>query len=251
MPNHVTSRCTITGPADEIARFRGMMIVTKMEERGELWPADRQPKPHTEFDFDAIIPMPQSLRDVVEGTAAKEGMALIAARGDRGAPFATLGLYDAQIARIREDAGLESDANISDVAAAFLEKNPQWETEGRARMAALLETGFSSWYPWSIENWGTKWGAYGFHAASDDPLIFEFQTAWNFPTPVFEKLAQEFPTLTFDCVCFDEGWNFAGIGAFGATGEPFQIVKATDELYETVYGRKPEPDDEDETESAA
>jgi hypothetical protein len=52
-----------------------------------------------------------------------------------------------------------------------------------------------------------------------------------------------FPTLCFECVCFDEGWHFAGVGRFN--GSPrFEIVHATDHLFEAVYGFAPEYDDE-------
>lgn len=246
MPNHVTSRCVITGPAADVARFRERMIVTKMEEPQESWRADRKPQPYTTFDFDAIIPMPEVLRRAEDSTAAEEGMALITARGERGAPFATYGLYDARIAWIRAEAGLPANTAISAVAAAFLKKHPRWEEAGKARMQALTETGFASWYPWSIANWGTKWGAYSFSLVADEPLSIKFDTAWNFPTPVFEALTVAFPTLTFDCICFDEGWNFAGEGVFAAAGTTFRKVKATDAMYERVYLRKPERDEDDD-----
>ena len=54
------------------------------------------------------------------------------------------------------------------------------------------------------------------------------------------------------CACYDECGNFAGFGAFN--GEPaFEIVEATDELYELVHGVKPERDEdaEDDPERAA
>lgn len=248
MPNHVTSRCVITGPAADVARFRERMIVTKMEEPEEWWRADRKPQPYTTFDFDAIIPMPEVLRRAEDSTAAEEGMAMITARGERGAPFATYGLYAARIAWIRAEAGLPVDAAISAVAAAFLEKYPRWEEAGKARMQALAETGFVSWYPWSIANWGTKWGAYSFSLVADDPLTIKFDTAWSFPTPVFEALITAFPTLQFDCICFDEGWNFAAEGVFAATGMTFQNVPATEEMYARVYQR-PYVRDEDEDEA--
>jgi hypothetical protein len=236
----------VTGPAADVARFREQMIVTKMEEPETHWRADRKPEPYTTFDFNGVIPMPECLREAEESTAAEEGMALIAARGDRGAPFATLGLYQARIDYIRSEAGLAPDAAISDVAAAFLAKNPRWEEAGKARLLALAETGFVSWYPWAISNWGTKWGAYSFSLVADEPLTIKFDTAWGFPTPVFKALIIAFPTLTFDCVCFDEGWNFAGEGVFAADVTTFREVKATDAMYERVYLRKPERDEDDE-----
>ena len=247
MPNHVTSRCTITGPADEVARFRSTAIVTKLEKREPYWAADRQPKEYTTFDFDAVIPMPPILERVEASSAAEEGMALIQARGDRSAPFSSLGLYDARIQWIRDEAGLGCRAHIADVAAAFLEKHPHWEAQGKLRMQALLETGYANWYSWAIDHWGTKWGAYSFAVEADEPLTIRFDTAWSFPTPIFAKLVDQYPTLRFDCICFDEGWNFAGQGVFAADAATFTEVKATDELYEAVYGRKaPKDDDEDE-----
>jgi hypothetical protein len=78
---------------------------------------------------------------------------------------------------------------------------------------------------------------------------FRFDTAWDFPTPIFEKLAEMFPTLCFECVCCEEMSNFAGRGAFN--GEPpFQIMEASDELFEKVYEYKPEWDYEPSDEPA-
>lgn len=246
MPNHVTSRVIVTGPSAEVARFQERFIVTKMEKREPYWAKARQPQPYTTFDFGAIIPMPAALEGAEESSHAEIGMAMITARGSSGAPFANYGLYDAQIQHIREATGLPARTGISEVAAAYLAANPDVEDASRKRMIALAKTGFASWYPWAIVNWGTKWGAYSFALESSDPLTVKFETAWAFPTPVFEALVAEFPTLTFDCICFDEGWNFAGVGTFGATGEPFAEVKATDELYEQVYGRKPERDEDED-----
>jgi hypothetical protein len=142
------------------------------------------------------------------------------------------------------------DAPIRDVAAAYLSKNPEYETAGRLRLQAILETGFASWYPWNIENWGTKWNSYSFRHVADEPLEFIFETAWGFPEPVFLAIAREYPTLHFKCLTFDEGWNFGGAGYFNPpAGEPaWAQCTATDELYERVYGEKyvREPDDEED-----
>jgi len=54
--------------------------------------------------------------------------------------------------------------------------------------------------------------------------------------------------LTFDIKAFDEGWNFACVGQFNGRND-FTEVKATDELYEAVYGEKYVREDEETTES--
>lgn len=54
------------------------------------------------------------------------------------------------------------------------------------------------WEGWAVENWGTKWNARDVDVRVDPHNIwFQFSTAWAFPTPVFEALAAEFPTLVF------------------------------------------------------
>jgi hypothetical protein len=60
----------------------------------------------------------------------------------------------------------------------------------------------------------------------------------RFPTPIFEKLAEMFSTLRFDCACFDEMWNFVGQGAFNGD-PPFGFSEPTDEFVKAVYGEKP------------
>lgn len=119
---------------------------------------------------------------------------------------------------------------------------------------AFAETGFTNWYDWACEKWGTKWGAYDFEERTrgDDHYVFKFETAWSFPTPIFEKLHELYPELTFDLASYDEGDNFACVGQFGGRND-FRHVDATDKMYERVYGKKPPQYDEngDEIESSA
>ena len=180
---------------------------------------------------------------------AKEGLSLIIARGSTPPPFSKLDLYEADIARIRREAALAPDAGIREVAAAYLAKRPDVEAAGQKRLRALAGTGWADWYGWSIANWGTKWGAYRYAEVSAEPFVFRFETAWSFPAPIFERLAAMFPALAFECVCYDEGSNFAGDGWFNPPEgcARFTICDATNELYERAHGR-PRPDDEDEDE---
>lgn len=247
MPNHVTTRCIVTGTPTEVARFKQMMIVEKVEERGEHWPAERQPEAYTEFDFGAIIPMPNILVGSQSGSRAEFGSILYEIANAN--QFSGLGrgitLHPHELAVI--DAIEVGSPDFTKKARAHLAANPDIAAAGRVRLQAMAETGYSDWYPWSIDNWGTKWGAYQFASVAEDSARFEFtfQTAWSFPTPIFEALEQEFPSLDFECLTFDEGSNFAGRGHFGSSdGERFAICDTTDELYELVYGHAPERDEE-------
>lgn len=234
MPNHVTTRCTVTGPATDVAAFRAKMFVPQPENDRVI------------FDFRSIIPMPAILADIEESNVSENGAELIMLRAKSGAPFATGGMYEFEVERIRKDVGMLRDP-IQDVARAYLAKHPEYEAAGLKRLQAITETGFCSWYPWSIEKWGTKWNAYDFSIETEEPLQFKFDTAWSFPTPVFTELAKAFPAIKLHCFTYDEGGNFAGRGFFNPSpsDEPFSTCDATDELYEIVYGHKPERDEDD------
>ena len=69
--------------------------------------------------------------------------------------------------------------------------------------AALKEIGHDSWYDWSTQNWGTKWPACGVRIESTDledgSLELSFRTAWSAPHPIFHKLHEMFPHLSFQC----------------------------------------------------
>jgi hypothetical protein len=118
-----------------------------------------------------------------------------------------------EIRYLREELGMP-DGSISELATAYLAKHPKCETAGRSKLRAILETGYPGWYSWCVANWGTKWNSYCFQLLNDDPLEFVFETAWDFPEPVFVGLAQAFPTLHFRCQVTEEIGQFAGDGYF-------------------------------------
>jgi hypothetical protein len=255
MPNHVTTRCMVTGPTPDIAAFRKQMII--WDERSELHLQlgfDRLPAEliagieesivsiaanykngHTRFDFEKIIPAPAILNQVVESTSSELGTWLMILRGER-APFMPISIDDASIRWVRADVGM-LDAPMHEVAAAFLQKHPDYEAAGRLRLQALVATGSPGWHSWNIANWGTNGNAYSFRLVSDDPLEFAFNTAWDFPWPVFEALARKFSNLQFKCLTFDESGSFGGEGCFNPINgeQPYQLCEATDELFGRVY----------------
>ncbi|MER9937434.1 hypothetical protein [Mesorhizobium sp. M0088] len=232
MPNHVTTRCTIIGPAEDIAAFHAAMIRTN--EKGETF-----------LDFEQIIPMPASAGDVVEDGLSPDILAIMARSSSIVDIWNRLRKHDTNgfLGEWKGYVGFE-DGEIEE----RLERlYPGCLDRARKMALCIGETGHKSWYDWSIANWGTKWNSYDFELVSEDPFQFLFQTAWSFPEPVFVALAKRYPTLQFECLSFDEGWNFAATGFFNPTdGKPdWKICDATDALYEQVYGEKyvREPDE--------
>lgn len=239
MPNHVTSRIIVTGNADDMIEFKALLI-KKTAEDGRL-----------EFDFNGIIPMSASIKGVESSSAAEMGFEILTGHAPQerisGALSIALGLppKPSLLDRYRaEDPSIQTLDDLKNWAAVH---HPEWLEKGAAMKRAFDETGYYSWYDWSIANWGTKWNAYSFHLASDALTRIEFtmDTAWSFPKPVFEALAGRFPALTFECGCYDEGGSFSGRGYFNGPAD-FEAHQANDEDYTWVYGQPPERYDDEE-----
>lgn len=67
----------------------------------------------------------------------------------------------------------------------------------------------SDWYNWNIAYWGTKWDACDVETFDvDGRLVFEFNTAWSPPEPVYKALSEKLPTKNLLIVFEEEqGWG--------------------------------------------
>ena len=62
---------------------------------------------------------------------------------------------------------------------------------GRVYINNILKYGYTSWYDWSIEHWGTKWNAYDQQIIKGKTWVkFIFSTAWSMPLPIYKKLEE-------------------------------------------------------------
>lgn len=228
MPNHVTTLCYVTGPEDDIARFRAECIR----------PDDGVGEPT--LDFNAIIPRPAILDETVSGSRSHLG-------------FEALGLQTSSILRRTPDDLLNRQTVAREhLALATDEERDLTVAETLKSIEAILRTGHPDWYEWSIANWGTKWGAYSYSDDIEVPtghpgqFAFRFCTAWSFPEPIFEALAEKYRTLVFEATSFDDGWNFALRATFCAEGSTVQNVGAEPGIYEEVFGFPPDVPEEEE-----
>lgn len=66
-------------------------------------------------------------------------------------------------------------------------------------------------YTWENQHWGCKWGGSEVdRACAHDYLQYSFSTPWGAPTDLFDKVAKDWPTLTFSLVFEEPGMGFAG-----------------------------------------
>jgi hypothetical protein len=95
---------------------------------------------------------------------------------------------------------------------------------------------------WAVENWGTKWDAQNLMLRRGEPgrVGFQFDTAWDFPFPVFDALADEFPTLVFRGSAIEDNKAFAYRGHFNGPDDWDEVDP------ETFWGDDDHQDDEEE-----
>jgi hypothetical protein len=133
------------------------------------------------FDFNRLIPMPDLLKHTGDGSCTIDGQVHTA-------------WYVVNPA--------ERDPRKTIVRAFTPEEQAQ-----------LKEIGHNSWYYWSIENWGTKWNACQVHiddlGIASCAIEIDFRTAWSAPLPIFHKMHEMFPHLSFKCEWRneDDGWQ--------------------------------------------
>jgi hypothetical protein len=171
MPNWVTNRVSFKGSEKRINK---LLEAIKSDEEEE------------HIDFNKLIPMPVVLHDTTS---------------DRASEIAK------NVAKILEKEPLNEilEDRLEDVIINALP--PTWLPEKelieriKQHIAAYKECGYTDWYQWSCDQWGTKWNA------SDSSLIGEqlsFKTAWSTPQPVMGQLSKMFPDVEIKVEYADE-----------------------------------------------
>lgn len=149
-------------------------------------------------DFNEITPMPQSL-EIESGGMTDSGLKLYK-------EFIAECLFD----RKETDVSKISADDLAKSEKRFLEQRADIETDkwelGKTAWNNIQNYGFPTWYEWSINNWGTKWNAYGYSEDVDysENENLHFQTAWSAPHPILMKLSVMYPDISFSHEWADE-----------------------------------------------
>ena len=184
MPNHVANRISLRGDPKEI---RSMLEAIRSDEFGI-----------GSVDFNKIIPIPESLH-IAAGSKTVGGLK---AYRDFIEVY-TFGRSAEETQKALENIPIESEN-------AFLRQRTdvardEWEL-GKTAWNNIRQYGAPTWYEWCIQNWGTKWNAYGYEPDTDysssDALTF--QTAWAGPHPILQRLSKMFPDIAFRHLWADE-----------------------------------------------
>ena len=130
------------------------------------------------FDFQKLIPMPESLRleaGYIESVAMEAARNRIA-RGSGSTPVFSATRPSQKFDEWLKRKGMTPE-ELEELGLKYLE-NAFWY-------------GHTTWFGWCCENWGTKWNSSGLERIDDDTIAFN--TAWSNPEPIISVLSAQYP----------------------------------------------------------
>jgi hypothetical protein len=98
------------------------------------------------------------------------------------------------------------------------------------------------WYDWALDNWGTKWNAYGTPDKRDNDNTIFFETAWSSPTTLIKVLSEKYPSVIINLkyASEDSGYNTGHITFHaGAITSCIQPEGGSNEGYEIYFELHP------------
>ena len=203
MPNHITNillfDCSENRSRDILEFVRG--------DDGELG----------SIDFNKLIPMPESLK-ITSGSETYTGIeiyltAVNPSTKDFGYPKLTRGdfwnLYS--MLNIEKSSG-KYNAKLSDGIIQQHIKSSSLDyyfKTGEAAANNMKQYGATTWYPWCINNWGSKWNAYNCLDVNPEEGCMTFMTAWSGVPQIVQKISENFPDVLIHYSWADEniGYN--------------------------------------------
>jgi len=223
MPNWVRTRLTFIGKQNRVAEIKNLVKTTGKDNEGKDYT--------NEFDFNKVIPMPEEL-NIPSSSSGDDGMRYL--------------ILNAKHSILWND----DDRSFMESMKKNKEENPDRFNEaielGKKYLSNISKYGYSTWYNWSYENWGTKWNACEVEWISD--YCVEFETAWSFCFPIVQKLSEMFPDVEISFCYADEdcGSNTGdGIMIAGKETDSTEYPATGDKrAYEIYLDLHPEYEDE-------
>jgi len=85
--------------------------------------------------------------------------------------------------------------------------------DGSENKELIKKYGYSDWYSWACDNWGTKWEVNEFYGVDrqGDTISFAFSSAWAPPTGAYENFISENEECSLEAKYYEGGCDFGGI----------------------------------------
>jgi hypothetical protein len=195
MPNWCSNRITVYGSQEELEEF--MAKVGHPDKGGKG------------LDFEKIIPMPESLK-IESGSYSDLALSyyLYVNSGDKRY-IENVSNYD----WVKEKNFTTNDEVMDFIISKYAGGKTKEEllADGEKINLNMFLYGAKSWYEWSKKEWGTKWNVCDTDwEVFDDHIDMFFSTAWSPPIPIYGKLGEMFPNLSFNAQYAEGGCCFVG-----------------------------------------
>ena len=188
------------------------------------------------FDFNKIIPMPESL-NITEGTITDQAIAY------KVTERLTIPVDQTKLSELisnhhSEDWPRKVVSRVTTWAeSATDEEKDKLYAMGKQYVFNKENYGHFTWYGWSIANWGTKWNA---EEVSLKKKTFRFDTAWSPCSPVIRALVKRFPEAHIIFQYSEPGCGFCGVEEYKDGVLVYQMSADYREIYK---------DDDDESDA--
>ena len=213
MPNHVTNRLEINADRETVQKVLNFL-------RGE----NEEDGTPCCIDFNKILPMPKEL--LIEASSTGEwGVQYVTAMQHK--PFYSLD--DLKVIQRVEGLPEKTKKEVLRLGKLYVENRKKY--------------GYTTWYGWSIDTWGTKWNA--FNQYIEEPNILWFDTAWSAVPPLIQKLSEIFPDVEFHYAYADEnlGYNVGRGIALAGEIDMETPEGGSNEAFEILFYVRPELED--------
>ena len=194
------------------------------------------------FDFNAIVPMPEALSNTVAGSDERWGIcAYLSKKYDTTDEKEIYAKEKDLLVSINSFFSEQSVKSALEVVLKDEEKSfDEYVKIGEEYVALYEKYGYCDWYNWAIDNWGTKWNAHDvtIDDTEDEVVYLTFNTAWDPPYPIYEKLAEMYPDEEISGYCEEEADNFM----------PFEWEVADGSIYSWEVAREDDEEDDDDEE---
>jgi hypothetical protein len=85
--------------------------------------------------------------------------------------------------------------------------------DGSENKDLMKKYGYSDWYGWACDNWGTKWDISEFYGVDrdGDTISFAFSSAWSPPVGAYEYFLAKNEECSLKAYYYEGGCDFMGV----------------------------------------
>ena len=131
---------------------------------------------------------------------------------------------------------MRQNSDLMDISAEELEARiKEHEASVQKNQRAKEVTGYSNWYDWCNQHWGTKWGDYdAFNFEEDDfEFAYGYHTAWGpFGETFMAHISSMHPKLYFTFAYLEPGTDFMGVETWNDGMQVYEEMSDTQNEYD-------------------